>query len=66
MENLTNNFHGYFNNLSVDVPILNGQTTEYVNFDNAASTPPMAVTQETLDRFLPFYSLSQSSAVMLL
>ena len=38
------------------VPLLNGDEVEYVNLDNAASTPPLADVVEALDEFLPFYS----------
>ena len=38
------------------VPLLNGDEVEYVNLDNAASTPPMKDVMEALDAFLPYYS----------
>jgi cysteine desulfurase / selenocysteine lyase len=54
--NHKNGYKKYFNNLEIEVPLLNGLTTQYVNFDNAASTPPMAITQEVMEKFLPYYS----------
>jgi len=39
-----------------EVPLLDGQMVPYVNFDNAASTPPLVDVMEALTQFLPFYS----------
>ncbi|HKJ27908.1 MAG TPA: aminotransferase class V-fold PLP-dependent enzyme, partial [Anaerolineales bacterium] len=38
------------------VPLLNGGTTTYINFDNAASTPPLKAVQKAVIDFLPYYS----------
>lgn len=38
------------------VPLLDGTTTQYVNLDNAASTPPLSDVVEAVDAFLPYYS----------
>ncbi len=38
------------------VPLLGGKTTQYVNFDNAASTPPLKEVLSTVDGFMPWYS----------
>ena len=38
------------------VPLLDGSTTRYINFDNAASTPPLKAVQQAVDDFLPYYS----------
>lgn len=38
------------------VPLLNGDEVEYVNLDNAASTPPLVDVARALDEFLPYYS----------
>ena len=35
------------------VPLLNGSKTRYINFDNAASTPPIKAAQEAVVDFLP-------------
>jgi selenocysteine lyase/cysteine desulfurase len=39
-----------------NVPILNGKQTRYINFDNAASTPPLKTVQQAVNDFLPYYS----------
>jgi selenocysteine lyase/cysteine desulfurase len=39
-----------------NVPLLDGRQTRYVNFDNAASTPPLKAVQEAVNQFLPYYS----------
>jgi len=38
------------------VPLLDGTQRTYINFDNAASTPALRDVQDTLDRFLEWYS----------
>ncbi len=38
------------------VPLLDGSLVEYVNLDNAASTPPLMDVVEALDRFMPYYA----------
>jgi cysteine desulfurase/selenocysteine lyase len=38
------------------VPLLNGKHTKYINFDNAASTPPMLAVQQAVNAFMPYYS----------
>lgn len=38
------------------VPLLDGSTRTYVNFDNAASTPPLRAVTAAVNRFLPWYS----------
>jgi selenocysteine lyase/cysteine desulfurase len=40
----------------VQVPLLNGGETRYINFDNAASTPPFKTVQQAVNDFLPYYS----------
>ena len=42
--------------VDVPVPVLDGRLVEYVNLDNAASTPPFCSVVETVERFLPFYA----------
>jgi len=42
--------------LDQQVPLLDGSLGPYVNFDNAASTPPLRVVQSTLNRFMPWYA----------
>ena len=38
------------------VPLLNGNATTYINFDNAASTPPLASALRAVNNFMPWYS----------
>jgi selenocysteine lyase/cysteine desulfurase len=45
-----------FVGLDVTVPLLGGDTARYINFDNAASTPPLRVVREGVDRFLDHYA----------
>lgn len=45
-----------FVGLDVEVPTLNGRSIQYVNFDNAASTPPFLTVQKGLERFLEYYA----------
>lgn len=38
------------------VPLLNGRFTPYINFDNAASTPPLRAVQQVVNDFMPWYA----------
>ena len=38
------------------VPLLDGRLTTYVNFDNAASTPPLRAVLQAVNDFMPWYS----------
>jgi selenocysteine lyase/cysteine desulfurase len=38
------------------VPLLNGSTTRYINFDNAASTPPLKAAHQAVTEFMAYYS----------
>jgi cysteine desulfurase / selenocysteine lyase len=38
------------------IPLFNGQWVPSINFDNAASTPPMVSVMEEINRFSPMYS----------
>ncbi|MBE6064411.1 aminotransferase class V-fold PLP-dependent enzyme [Clostridium cochlearium] len=38
------------------VPVSNNRFTKYINFDNAATTPPFKKVTEDILRFLPYYS----------
>ncbi|MEJ6952337.1 aminotransferase class V-fold PLP-dependent enzyme [Natronospora cellulosivora (SeqCode)] len=44
--------------LGVDtmVPLINNKISKYINFDNAATTPPLKVVMEALNEFAPWYS----------
>lgn len=39
-----------------EVPRLDGTWGPYINFDNAASTPPLRAVTQALDRFMPWYA----------
>jgi len=45
-----------FVGLELDGPLLDGRMARFVNFDNAASTPPLRRVLEAIERFLPFYA----------
>jgi len=40
--------------IDTQVPLLNGNLTQYVNFDNAASTPVLAEVLQTVNDFMPW------------
>lgn len=42
--------------LNRQVPLLDGSSRAYINFDNAASTPALGVVQEKVNAFLEWYS----------
>lgn len=42
--------------LELELPSLNGHSRKYINFDNAASTPPLKHVQEVVNQFLLYYS----------
>ena len=45
-----------FVGVDVDVPIFDGSLRRYINFDNAASTPPLISVRDGIDRFLDHYA----------
>lgn len=45
-----------FVGLERQVPLLGGGTRTYVNFDNAATTPPLVAVLEHINRVIPWYS----------
>lgn len=45
-----------FLGLDALVPCYGGPPRQYINLDNAASTPPLIAVQRTVDNFLPYYS----------
>jgi cysteine desulfurase/selenocysteine lyase len=49
-------YRNLFVGLDQQVPLLDGTACQYINLDNAASTPAMQPVKDTLDRFLPYYS----------
>jgi cysteine desulfurase/selenocysteine lyase len=42
--------------LELEAPLLDGRMARFVNFDNAASTPPLRTVVEAVQRFLPYYA----------
>ncbi len=49
-------FQHLFNGLDVQTPTLAGVKQRYINFDNAASTPPLQSVQAAVDAFMQYYS----------
>lgn len=49
-------YRDLFVGLDVKVPLLDGSQREYVNFDNAASTPPLLHVKNVVDAFMTYYS----------
>jgi len=45
-----------FSGLDVEVPLLDGGSAPYINFDNAASTPPLTDVRRGLEEFLDYYA----------
>jgi len=45
-----------FSGLEVEVPLIDGGRARYVNFDNAASTPPLSSVRRGVDDFLDYYA----------
>jgi len=45
-----------FVGLELDGPLLDGRLARFVNFDNAASTPPLRTVVKAIEQFLPYYA----------
>ncbi len=52
LENIQDNIVGYYK----EVPLLNGKHRQYINFDNAASTPSLKPVLDKLNEFMEWYS----------
>jgi cysteine desulfurase/selenocysteine lyase len=50
------NHRQLFVGLDIRVPLLDGSHRQYINFDNAASTPPLKAVQKTVNDFMNYYS----------
>ncbi len=50
------NYCSLFVGVDTEVPVLGGGKRTYINFDNAASTPPLKAVQATLNDFMNYYS----------
>jgi selenocysteine lyase/cysteine desulfurase len=55
MENQLN-YRDLYVGLDIEVPMLDGNSKVYINFDNAASTPAFQSVQDQVNKFLNFYS----------
>ncbi len=56
MEYSDNNLRQLFVGVEQSVPLLDGRERTYVNFDNAATTPPFKSVVESIDSMLPYYA----------
>ena len=45
-----------FTGINTEVPLLNGKHQKYINFDNAASTPPFKAVKKSVNQFMDYYS----------
>lgn len=52
----SNNFRSAIAGLNISVPVFGGGQKKYINFDNAASTPPLKSVWQRLDEFKDYYS----------
>ena len=50
------NIRGQIIGIDTKVPLLDGRLTQYVNFDNSASTPVLAEVLQAVNNFMPWYS----------
>lgn len=55
-QELNNHYRHLFVGSEAQVPLLAGGYAEYINLDNAASTPALKAVQDAVSRFLPYYS----------
>jgi len=49
-------YESMFTGINTEVPLLNGDHRKYINFDNAASTPPLRAVKEAVNQFMDYYS----------
>jgi selenocysteine lyase/cysteine desulfurase len=49
-------FEHFVTGQDIMVPIINGNYVKYINFDNAASTPPFRIVMDKVNEFSKFYS----------
>ncbi len=56
MSTTSQSYRDRFEGLDVQVPLLDGSQSVYINLDNAASTPAMLAVRQTVDDFLFYYS----------
>lgn len=51
-----NEFESLFDGIDIEIPTLNGGSRRYINFDNAASTPPLRAVKKAVNEFTNYYS----------
>lgn len=49
-------FTSLFTGMNTEIPLLNGDQQKYINFDNAASTPPFKAVRNAVNHFMEYYS----------
>ncbi len=49
-------YRHFYNGLDIETPLIDGGKTGYINFDNAASTPPFKSVQKAVEDFMNYYS----------
>src|SRR3989344_8637415 len=54
--NPVNKLRNHVAGIDKHLPLLDGKTVQYINFDNAASTPPLKEVLKAIDDFMPWYS----------
>lgn len=55
-ESRQDGYRSLFTGIDAEVPTLNGGHRKYINFDNAASTPPFKAVQNAVNEFMVYYS----------
>ncbi|MBE9473910.1 MAG: aminotransferase class V-fold PLP-dependent enzyme [Chloroflexi bacterium] len=55
-ESRQDGYASLFTGIDAEVPTLNGGHRKYINFDNAASTPPLKAVQNAVNEFMVYYS----------
>ncbi|MCD6385075.1 aminotransferase class V-fold PLP-dependent enzyme [Candidatus Sumerlaeota bacterium] len=56
MRTPTSDIRGLFVGVEQQVPLLDGTTHVYVNFDNAATTPPFRAVVDAVEQMFPYYA----------
>ncbi len=51
-----NEFRNAVAGVNISVPVMGGRSKKYINFDNAASTPPLISVWKSLEKFKDYYS----------
>jgi cysteine desulfurase/selenocysteine lyase len=56
LDSIRDGYASLFTGVNTEVPLLNGDQRKYINFDNAASTPPFIAVKEAVNQFMEYYS----------